>query len=154
MPKKMYDISLSKQERSVLEKMVKAGVSSAKEIMRANILLQSDSANGRIPVNVRDLAAILSTSPTTVQKVRTEYATSGLEVTLRRKKRDIPPVPPKIDGEFEARVIAIACQNPPKGYAKWSTRMIASKTVELGLIDSVSHSTIASILKKTNTSLT
>ena len=153
MPKKMYDVSLSDYERSILAKTVKTGTSSAKEILRANILLQSDSANNHVPMSVRELAATLSTSPTTVQKVRTEYAASGLEATLHRKKREIPPVPPKVDGEFEARVIALACQNPPKGYAKWSTRMIADKSVELGFIGSVSHSTIASILKKTNTSL-
>ena len=154
MPKKMYDINLSDRERSLLMRIVKTGTSSAKEILRANILLQSDSANDRIPVNVRELAATLSTSPTTVQKVRTEFATLGLEATLHRKKRGVPPVLPKVDGEFEARVIALACQDPPSGYAKWSTRMIASKSVELGYIDSVSHSTIASILKKTNASLT
>ena len=154
MPKKMYDISLSNQERSVLTKIVKSGTSPAKEILRANILLQSDSSNNCVPANVRELAALLSTSPTTVQKVRTEYANFGLDATLHRKKRENPPIPPKVDGEFEARIIAIACQDPPTGYAKWSTRMIASKSVELGYINSVSHSTVASILKKTNTNLT
>ena len=154
MPKKVYEISLSAQERSMLNKITKTGSSSAKEILRANILLQSDSSNNNIPLNVRELAASLSTSPTTVQNVRKEYATTDLESTLHRKKRDSPPVPPKVDGAFEARVIAIACQDPPKGYAKWSTRLIANKSIELGYIDSVSHSTIAGILKKTNTSLT
>jgi hypothetical protein len=154
MPKKMYDITLSAQERSRLEKIIKTGASPAKEILRANILLQSDSADDRVPVNVRELATSLSTSPTTVQKVRREYATTGLGATLYRKKRDSPPVPPKVDGEFEARVIAISCQTPPEGYAKWSTRLIASKSVELGHIESVSHSTIASILKKTSSNRT
>jgi len=150
MPKRLYKISLSEQERASLEKTVRSGKSSAKAVLRANILLNSDSSESRTPIQARSLAALLNTSSTTVQNVRTAYANSGLEDTIRRKKRETPPVPPKVDGEYEARLIALACQQPPEGYAKWNLRLLADKSVELGYIDSISHMTVSRILKKTN----
>jgi len=153
MPKKLYDISINKQERSTLEKIVSSGKSSAKEVLRANIILNSDCSNGRVPVRSRELASLLNTSTTTIQNVRRKYFVTNMETAIIRKKRETPPVPPKVDGEFEARLIALACQNPPEGYAKWNLRLLADKTVELGYIESVSHMTISRVLKKTNLSL-
>ena len=80
--------------------------------------------------------------------------TRGLERVLTRKKRETPPVPVKVTGEVEAHVIALACGAPPEGYEKWSLRLLADKCVELNYIDSISHTTVANILKKTNSSLT
>ena len=134
MPKKIYDIYINEQARSMLEKIVSNGKSSAKEVLRANILLNSDSSEGRKPVKARELAALLNTSTTTIQNVRRKYFESSMEETIKRKKRETPPVSPKIDGEFEARLIALACQQPPEGYAKWNLRLLADKSVELGYI--------------------
>jgi hypothetical protein len=88
-----------------------------------------------------------------VQKIINTYAISGLTVALRRKKRATPPVPAKVDGVFEAHVIALCCSEPPKGYARWSVRLLSEKCVELQYIDSVSHMTISRILKKLNLNL-
>ena len=154
MPKKLYEISLEAQERALLESIVKAGKSPAKEVLRANILLNSDCSLGNTPVKTRELAVLLNTSPTTVQNVRKEYFNSNVDETIKRKKRETPPMPPKVDGEFEARLIALACQQPPEGYAKWTLRLLADKTIELGYIESVSHMTVSRVLKKTNLSLT
>ncbi len=74
-------------------------------------------------------------------------------ILLARKKRETPPVPAKVTGEVEAHVIALACGKPPKGYSKWTLRLLANKAVELGYIDSISHVTVSNILKKTNLSL-
>jgi len=153
MPKKLYDISIDKQERRALERIVSSGKSSAKEVLRANILLNSDSSGGRVPVKTRDLATLLNTSTTTVQNVRKRYCNSSMDETIKRKKREKPPITPKVDGEFEARLIALACQQPPAGYAKWNLRLLADKSVELGYIGNVSHMTISRVLKKTNLSL-
>ena len=154
MPKKLYDITIDKNERSALEKIVSSGKSSAKEVLRANIILNSDCSEGHVPVRLRELAALLNTSTTTIQNVRRGYYKSSMDATIQRKKRETPPVPPKIDGKFEARLIALACNDPPEGYAKWNLRLLADRTVELGYIDSVSHMTISRVLKKTNLSLT
>ncbi len=104
-------------------------------------------------MTVAEIANVYHTTPTTVQNVRTSYCEKGLEATIRRKKRETPPVPAKVTGEVEAHIIALACGKPPQGYSRWSLRLLADKTVELGYIDSISHSTISSILKKTNLSL-
>ena len=153
MPKKLYNISMSEQERQALKKIVSNGRSSAKEVLRANILLNSDGSGGRVPIKTRELAYLLNTSTTTVQNVRRGYSNTNMEETIKRKKRLTPPIAPKVDGVFEARLIALACQQPPEGYAKWNLRLLADKSVELGYIGNVSHMTISRVLKKTNLSL-
>lgn len=70
--------------------------------------------------------------------------------TSPRKKRETPPIKPKLDGEGEAQIIALACSKPPKGYARWSLRLLAAKAVELNYVDELSYSTVNRILKKQN----
>ena len=88
-----------------------------------------------------------------MQNVRTSYGEKGLEATLKRKKRETPPVEAKVTGEVEAHIIALACGEPPKGYAKWTLRLLADKSVQLRYIDSISHTQVGRILKKTSISL-
>jgi len=77
-----------------------------------------------------------------------------LEGTIERRKRKTPPVAAKVTGEVEARIIALACSEPPEGYARWTVRLLADKSVELVYIDSISAMTVNRTLKKTNLSLT
>lgn len=153
MPSFKYVIELNDNDKATLLDIVKKGASPARTILRANILLASDRRNETY-MTVSEIAEAYHTTPTTVQTVRTSYCEKGLEATINRKKRETPPVPAKVTGEVEAHVIALACGNPPEGYSKWTLRLLADKTVELGYIDSISHVTISSILKKTNLSLT
>ena len=153
MPIQKYEVSLSATERKQLAKIVKSGKMPARTILRANILLAVDK-NGKSPMTVQEAAIAFSTSSTTVQNVRTAYGERGLDTTLQRKKRETPPVEAKVTGEVEAHVIALACGDPPKGYAKWTLRLLADKSVRLGYIDSISHTQVGRILKKTNISLT
>lgn len=90
----------------------------------------------------------------TVQDAKKDWLKMSMEEFLRRKKRETPPVPPKADGRFEARLIALCQSEPPEGYARWTVRLLANKSVELGYIDSVSPATVCRTLKKTNFSLT
>ena len=154
MPKKLYEVRLTAADQAALKKTVKSGTASARMILRANILLQSNVSNSSKPISTRDLALLLNTSPTTIQNVRKEYASSNLKNTLSRKKRETPPVPGKIDGEVEAHIIALACMDPPQGYSRWTLRLLADKTVALGIIDDISHVSVGKVLKKTNLSLT
>ena len=117
------------------------------------MILASDKHSEKY-LTVAEIANVYHTTPTTVQTVRTSYCEKGLEATINRKKRETPPVPAKVTGEVEAHVIALACGKPPEGYAKWTLRLLADKTVELGYITSISHVTVSNILKKTNLSLT
>ena len=153
MPSIKYVIELSNQEKVRLMEIVKKGSSPARTILRANILLASDKQNDRY-MTVSEIANAYRTTPTTVQTVRASYCKNGLEATITRKKRETPPIPAKVTGEVEAHVIALACGQPPEGYSKWTLRLLANKTVELGYIESISHVTVSTILKKTNLSLT
>lgn len=149
MPKRKYDFALSEGDEKRIRKLIKSGKSPAKTIMRANILLMSSPAKGGKGKTVSEVASALSVSPTTVQAVRKAYAVGGLDSALERKKRATPPVPPKVDGEKEAKIVAVACSEPPEGYSKWTVRMIADRCVELGYFDSISHQTVFRALKKT-----
>lgn len=153
MPIQKYDVSLSATERKQLTKMVRSGAYPARTILRANILLAVDK-NGKKPMTVQEAALAFNTSATTVQNVRTSYGEHGLDATLERKKRETPPVPAKVTGEVEAHIIALACGEPPKGYAKWTLRLLADNSVKLGYVGSISHTQVSRILKKTNISLT
>ena len=153
MPSFKYVIELSDKDKEELLEIVTKGTSPARTILRANILLASDRRSDKY-MTVSEIADAYHTTPTTVQTVRTSYCEKGLEATIHRKKRETPPVPPKVTGEVEAHVIALACGQPPEGYSRWTLRLLADKTVELGYIDSISHVTVSNILKKTNLSLT
>lgn len=153
MPSVKYIIELTDADRKTLQDIVTKGSSTAKAVMRANILLASDRGNKK-HMTVAEIADIYHTTPTTVQNVRASYATNGLEATIARKKRETPPVPPKVTGEVEAHIIALACGEPPEGYSKWTLRLLADKCVELNYVESISHVTVSRVLKKTNLSLT
>jgi hypothetical protein len=129
------------------------GKAPAKKILRANILLASDR-NAARRMTVAEIAEVYHTTPTTVQTVRIEYSQKGLEATISRKVRETPPVAPKVTGEVEAHIIALCCSEPPEGYSRWTVRLLADKSVELGYVDSINYSTISRTLKKTNLSLT
>ena len=153
MPSIKYVIELSNPEKVRLMEIVKKGNSPARTILRANILLASDKQSDKY-MTVSEIANAYRTTPTTVQTVRASYCKNGLEATITRKKRETPPIPAKVTGEVEAHIIALACGQPPEGYSKWTLRLLANKTVELGYIESISHVTVSTILKKTNLSLT
>ena len=153
MPSLKYVIELSAQDKAELIDIVTKGKSPARTILRANILLASDRRNEKY-MTVSEISKVYHTTPTTVQTVRTSYCEKGLEATINRKKRETPPVPAKVTWEVEAHVIALACGEPPEGYSRWTLRLLANKTVELGYIESISHVTISTILKKMNLSLT
>lgn len=153
MPSVKYIIELTDTDRKTLLDTVAKGASPAKAILRANILLASDK-NNKKHMTVAEIAEAYHTTPTTVQNVRTSYANNGLDATINRKKRTTPPVPPKVTGDVEAHIIALACGEPPEGYSKWTLRLLAEKCVELNYAESLSHVTVSRVLKKTNLSLT
>ena len=149
MPVIKYRVILTQQERSKLIKLVSKGAESAKKIMHANILLAADENNGK-KRSEKEIAEQLHVNYQTVHTVRKTYATAGLDAALGRKKRGTPPVPAKITGDVEARIIALSCSSPPDGRSRWTLRLLASKVVELQIVDSISHEAVGQLLKKTN----
>ena len=153
MPKLRYEVNLCAEEKETLNEITRNGKSTAKEIMHARILLATDDA--REPkLTVRQVAEKCDSTTTTVQTVRRLYATQGFEAALARKKRETPPVEAKITGDVEAKLVALACTEPPEGRAHWALRLLADRAVELEIIESISHSSIGTVLKKHNLSLT
>lgn len=110
--------------------------------MKARILLKADEAKGGAGWNDTQIADALGTYLIMAYRTRQQYVEEGVEGVLSRKKRATPPVPPIFDGEKEARLIQLACSEPPKGHAGWSLRLLANKAVELHIVKQTSHSTV------------
>jgi len=117
--------------------------------MRAQVLLALDENAGPVGRRV-DVAAALGVSQGTVLKVATAFVASGGDVAavIERKKRTTPPVPAKVTGEVEARLIALACSTPPQGYARWSLRLLEKHVALIDGMPDLSDSTIERTLKK------
>lgn len=146
--RKKFIVTLTEEERIYLEGIVKTGKGPAYRIKHAHILLNADA--GGPDRSDREIAGMFRCHGNTAANVRRRFVEEGLESALGRKKRETPPNPKKIDGEKEARLIALACSQPPEGYARWTLRMLADKMVEMKITDSVSAATVCRTLKKTN----
>jgi len=138
-------IKLNEQERQELEQQIRTGVRSARELTRARILLLSDQGQSSGQVAQACLCA-----PGTVTNVKKRYLAGGLEAALYDKPR--PGAPPKITGDVEAHLVALSCSDPPEGYGQWTLRLLADQLVALELVESVSHTAVGKVLKKTNSS--
>ena len=150
---KKYVVKLSEDERNQLNEMIRKGKSSARRLMKARILLKADVSEGGEGWSDSRIMDALETSATTVYRTRQQLVEEGFEAVLSRKQRASPPVPPIFDGEKEAKLIALACSQPPKGRARWTLRLLEDKVVELSIVDRASDSTIGRVLKKTRSSL-
>ncbi len=146
---KTYVVKLSNEERQQLETLVRKGKSPARRMLKARILLKADVSEAGEGWSDSRIIAALDTSPSMVYRVRKQLVEEGLEAVLSRKQREMPAVAPIFDGEREAKLIALACSKPPKGYARWTLRLLENKVVELGIVDRASDSTIWRTLKKT-----
>jgi hypothetical protein len=152
---KKNEIKLTSEQRKEFENFSRKGVHSAKLIKRAEIILLLDASESRIPVTFSEIKTRLNVSMTTITKVKTDFlAAKNVSEFLQRKKRTQPPVEPKITGEIEARIIALACGQVPKGFARWTLRLLAEKSVELQIVDSLSFKSVQRLLKKHNLNLT
>ena len=142
-------IKLSANERTELERFCRTGVHSVRLVNRAKIILALDTSSGRTAEKQEAIAYRVGVSRQAVNDARRCFlAAENVSVFLQRKKRETPPVPPKLTGEFEARVIALACSEVPPGYARWTLQLLADKCVELEYCDSISHTSIGTLLKK------
>ena len=151
---KRYVVELSGEERERLEALISKGKSSARRLLKARILLKADVSDVGEGWSDSRIIEALETNPSMVYRVRKQLVEEGLEAVLSRKSRERPAVEPIFDGEKEAKLIALACSAPPKGYARWSLRLLESKVVELGIVERASDSTIGRVLKKTRSSPT
>lgn len=144
---KKYIVRLTDEERQTLRGVVKKLNGSSQKVRRAQVLLKAD-ADGPNWTD-QQIAEAYSCRVRTVEKIRQRLVTEGFDATLNGKQRAQPPRPKLLDGEQEAKVIALRLGKPPKGYANWSLRLLAGQVVELGIVESVRHETVRQVLKKT-----
>ena len=152
---KKNEVKLTAEQRKELQKFVKTGVHSAKLVKRAEIILLLDTSESGKAIAFGEISKRLDVSETTITNVKKDFfAAEDVKAFLQRKQRDTPPVEPKITGEVEARILALACSEVPAGCARWTVRLIADKSVELQIVDSLSFKSVQRLLKKHNLSLT
>lgn len=152
---KKRPVTLSSADREFLERLTTTGVHPASMIRRARVLLALDTSAGAVDEK-KVIAARLGVSGETVRLVAKRFTETGqdVEATIGRKQRDLPPVPSQITGEIEARLIALACTQPPEGHARWSLRLLEKHVALVDDIPDLDHSTIGRVLKKRNFVLT
>ena len=148
MSEKRYIVKLAKEEKKHLNDLLRKGKSAARQQLKARILLKADVSKGGSGWTDAQIAEALGTLTNTCEQVRRQYVEEGVEGVLSRKKRATPPVEPIFDGAKEARLIQLACSEPPKGHVGWTLRLLANKAVELRIVDHTSHSTVGKVLKK------
>jgi transposase len=149
---KRYIVRLTPEEREQLRRLVRVGKAAAYRLLWARILLLVDVGK-ETPLSDEEAAHALETTARTVERVRRRFVEEGLEAALQQKKRDTSSTVPLLDGEAEARLIALCCSAPPQGRSRWTLRLLADKLVELEVVEAVSHETVRRTLKKTNLSL-
>ncbi len=146
-----YVVRLTEEERAGLEELTRRGRVAAATVKHAWILLKADEGPSGPAWPDQQIRDAYGVSWSTIARVRQKLVEQGLEAALRRKKAVRPPTQ-KVDGEMEARLIALACSAPPEGEARWTLRLLASRMVELEYADSLSSETVRRVLKKTNSS--
>ena len=154
MANKKFVVELNASERVRLKALVSKGKTSAKNILKARILLKADQGADGEAWTDEEICAALDTNVTMVTRVRQKLVEEGLDAVFTRKKRLTPPVQPIFDGEAEAKLIALACSKPPPGHARWTIRLLASQVVERQIVPAANYNTVGRTLKKTSSSRT
>jgi hypothetical protein len=144
---KKYIVRLSDEERQVCREVVKKLKGSSQKVRRAQILLQADADGPNWP-DAR-IAEAYHCRVQTIENLRKRLVTEGFETALNGKTRESPPRPPLLDGEKEAKLIALRLGKPPAGYGRWTLRLLADELVALEVVESISHETVRQTLKKT-----
>lgn len=146
---KKYIVSLSEEERKMLVSLTSRGKHKSQKILGALILLGCDEGRFQTKRSTNEeIARVLHTSMRKIDRVKRRFVEEGIDGALNKKKGKRIYVK-KADGDFEAHLIALSCSDPPKGFARWSLRLLADRVAELAYIDSISHEAVRRILKKT-----
>ena len=144
---KKYIVRLTDAERETLNQVVGKLKGTSQKILRARVLLKAD-AEGPGWTDAR-IADAFGCRTKTVENIRERLVTEGFEVTLNGQPRTKPPTPKLLDGEQEAKMIALRLGSPPPGFSNWSLRLLAERVVALEIVESISYETVRRTLKKT-----
>ena len=143
---KKYIVRLTDAERGTLKQVVDKFKGSSQKVRRAQVLLKAD-ADGPGWKDAK-IADAFGCRTKTVENIRERFVTEGFEITLEGQPRAKPPRPKLLDGEQEAKVIAMRLGSPPPGFANWTLRLLAEQVVALEIVEAISHETVRRTLKK------
>lgn len=147
-----YTIKLTKSEVEELHVIINKGSHTSQTFRTAYILLNCDEGKYSDKVTNEQISKVLKVGMRTIDRVKKQFIEEGMEaVSERRATTRIYEV--KADGDLEAKLVTLCCSEPPKGFSKWSLRLLADKMVELNYVESISHVTVRTVLKKMNLSL-
>lgn len=147
-----YTIKLTKSEVEELHIIINKGSHTSHTFRAAYILLNCDEGKYSDKVTNEQISKVLKVGMRTIDRLKKQFIEEGFEAVLERKSTTrVYEV--KTDGDMEAKLVTLCCSEPPKGFSKWSLRLLADKMVELNYVKSISHVTVRSVLKKTNFSL-
>ena len=150
---KKFTVTLTKDERAELKKISSKGKHRSQKVLNCLVLLGCDEGEYQEKRSTNEeISRVLKTSMRKIDRVKKRFVVDSLDVALNGRKGS-RVYAKKIDGDFEAHLVALSCSEPPKGFARWSLRLLADKVVEFDYIDSISHESIRRVLKKTNSSL-
>jgi transposase len=146
MPRKIYIVDLTEEERTYLLDFIKSGERSARKLNRARILLLADEGKAD-----SEIAGALHTGTATVQRTRQRFVEGNLEGALNERPR--PGGQKKLDEKGEAILETLAQSKPPDGRKRWTLQLLADRLVQLKIVDSISYETVRHELKKNGLSL-
>lgn len=146
---KKYKVTLTKVERDHLNEIISKGMHSAQLYRSAYILLNCDEGKWGLKLTNEQVSKVLQISMRMIDRVKQKFVEEGFEACLKRRPLS-KTKEKKIDGDLEAHLIALSCSKPPKGFSRWSLRMLSDKMIELKYAESISHETVRRVLKKTS----
>lgn len=149
---KKYIVRLSPEERDRLEAMIGKGKHPAIQLLKARILLKADVSEAGEGWSDSRIVEALDTSISTVERTRQRLVEGGVDAALIRRHSANSARKRVFDGMAEAKLIALACSEPPKGRSRWTLRLLEDKVVELEIVTRASDNTIGRTLKKTSSS--
>ena len=147
-----YTVKLTKAEVEELKTIINKGFHTSQTFRTAYILINCDEGKYSEKVINEEISKVLRVGMRTIDRVKKKFIEEGFEASLERRPTT-RVYERKTDGDVEAKLITLCCSEPPKGFAKWSLRLLADKMVELKYVESITHVTVRSILKKTNLNL-
>lgn len=147
-----YRIKLTKDEVEELMSIINKGSHTSQTFRTAYILLNCDEGDFSEKVTNQQISKILKVGMRTIDRVKKKFIEEGLDLCLERRPTQ-RVYEKKVDGDAEAKLITLCCSEPPKGYSKWSLRLLAEKMVELKYVETISHVSVRKVLKKTNLNL-
>lgn len=150
MSHKLYRVTLTGEERQLLDEIIRKGHYKATRLKRAYILRAADESLGGLAMTDAQIAKAYHSTTRTVERLRKRFVEDGFEIALYGKPRE-PKLDKKIDGDVEAHVIALSRSEPPQGRARWTFALLAEQAVALGYVESISGESVRLLLKNQQT---